>query len=280
VRVRVGCQFDYESPAPSPSVWQVRPRPDDGPAVVSERWDSSAPARSYVDAYGNLCDRLTLPPGPSTVRYDALVDVAAAPDDADEGAPQRAIEDLPDLALVYLLPSRFCWPAAVADDAWRLFGGVEPGWATVQAISDWVHESIRYEVGSSTPETTAQDVWDTRAGVCRDFTHLGITLCRAVNVPARYVAGYLPDIGVAPPDLAMDFCSWLEVWLGDRWWTFDPRNNQRRIGRVVIARGRDALDVAMVTTYGEPELRWMEVWADEAEDDDRLGGATVAGHGA
>lgn len=272
VRVRVGCRFDYESPAPAPSVWQVRARPDDGPAVVFERWDSSAPARSYVDAYGNMCDRLTLPPGPSRVRYDALVEVSGAPDHTDEGAPQVPVDDLPDQALVYLLPSRFCWPAPVADEAWRLFGAIEPGWAKVQAISDWVHESVRYEVGSSTSQTTAQDVWDTRTGVCRDFTHLGITLCRAVNVPARYVAGYLPDIGVEPPDLAMDFCSWLEVWLGDRWWTFDPRNNQRRVGRVVIARGRDALDVAMVTTYGEPELRSMAVWADEAGDGDEPGG--------
>ncbi|HET7490121.1 MAG TPA: transglutaminase family protein [Acidimicrobiales bacterium] len=136
----------------------------------------------------------------------------------------------------------------------------------MQAVSDWVHEHIRYEVGASTASTTALDIWQSRTGVCRDFTQLMITLCRALNVPARYVAGYLPDVAVTPPDLPMDFCSWVEVWLDGAWWTFDPRNNEPRIGRVVIARGRDALDAAMVTTWGSAELELMEVWADEVRD--------------
>jgi transglutaminase-like putative cysteine protease len=152
------------------------------------------------------------------------------------------------------------------DPAWELFGAVEPGWPRVQAVCDWVHDHIRFDGAASSPLTTAYDVWQSRAGVCRDFTQLGITLCRALNVPARYVAGYLPDIGVIPPDSPMDFCSWFEAWLDGRWWTFDPRNNVPRIGRVVIARGRDALDAAMVTTWGSAQLQVMTVWADEVHD--------------
>ncbi len=264
--VRVGCRFAYEAPESTPSLWQVRPRPDGDHRIVGERWDPAAPAQTYVDNYGNVCDRLSLPAGRSVLRYDATVEVSSSFDDADKAGSRAAIEDLPNEAFVYLLSSRFCWPDVLHDPAWELFGSVEPGWSRVQAVCDWVHDHIRYEVGSSTALTTAHDAWQARAGVCRDLTQLGITLCRALNVPARYVAGYLPDIAVNPPDLAMDFCSWFEAWLDGRWWTFDPRNNEPRIGRVVIARGRDAIDAAMVTTWGAAELRAMEVWADEAGD--------------
>lgn len=263
MRIRVGCRFDYDAEQSVPSLWQVRPRGDGPHRVLAETWEPPAPPSTYVDAYGNACDRLTLPAGPSTLRYDAEVEVPAHVDEADPGARETAIEDLPDEAFVHLLPSRFCWPDLLFDAAWDLFGSVSPGWARAQAVSDWVHGEIAYEVGASTAVTTAMDVWESRTGVCRDFTHLGITLCRALNVPARYVGGYLPDIGVVPPDLPMDFCSWYEVWLGGQWWTFDPRNNEPRVGRVVVARGRDALDAAMVTTWGPAELVAMEVWADE-----------------
>jgi transglutaminase-like putative cysteine protease len=264
--VRVGCQFDYDATEPTPSLWQVRPRPEGDHRIVTETWEPPAPARTYFDAFGNGCDRLTLPPGRSTLRYDAVADVPATPDDVDADADQAPIQDLPDEAFVYLLPSRFCWPDVLHDAAWQLFETAKPGWARVQAVCDWVNENIRYEVGSSTALTTAFDVWESRTGVCRDLTQLGVTLCRALNIPARYVAGYLPDIAVVPPDLPMDFCSWFEAWLDGRWWTFDPRNNEPRIGRVVVARGRDALDAAMVTTWGGPELQVMTVWADEVVD--------------
>ncbi len=261
--VRVGCEFEHVAVEATPSLWQVRPRRDRECLIVSESWVPPAVARVYTDAYGNLCDRVVLPPGLSVMNYDATVQVASHVDEMDQRAAQSAIEDLPDEAFAYLLPSRFCWPDVLYDEAWELFGAVTAGWPRVQAVCDWIHRNISYEVGATTALTTASDVWESKTGVCRDFTQLGITLCRALNVPARYIAGYLPDIGIEPPDLPMDFCSWFEVWLDGRWWTFDPRNNEPRIGRVVIAQGRDALDAAMVTTWGAVELTVMRVWADE-----------------
>ena len=265
MRVRVGCEFSYQSPGPVSAIWQVRPRPDDAHRLLSESWTATPklPSTFYLDAYGNICDRMSLPEGSSVVRYDATVEVPGHFDEADKGARQLDVDELPDEALVFLLPSRFCLSDQLQDVAWELFGGTEPGWPRVQAVSDWVHDNLRFQPGSSTPLTSAADVYASRAGVCRDFAHLGVTFCRSLNIPARYVFGYLPDIGVPPPDEPMDFCAWMEVFLDSRWWTFDPRNNVPRTGRVVIGRGRDAVDVAMVTTYGAPVLQAMTVWADE-----------------
>ena len=266
MQVRVGCEFRYRAPALTPTIWQVRPRPDGLHFLLSTSWSTTPPlpVSSYLDAYGNVCDRLNLVEGENVLRYDATVNVPSASDPVGAGAVQHPIQNLPDEALVYLLPSRFCLSDLLYDQAWELFGAVEPGWARAQAVSDWVHEKITFTPGASTPTTTALDVWESRTGVCRDFAQLGVTFCRSLNIPARYVFGYLPDIGVPPADEPMDFCAWLEVYLGDRWWTFDPRNNRPRTGRVVIGRGRDALDVAMVTTYGGAVLETMQVWADEA----------------
>ena len=267
MHVRVGCEFRYRAPAPTPTIWQVRPRPEGPHWLLSHSWSTSPalPVSTYLDVYGNVCDRLSLVEGENLLRYDATVEVPSDVDDADKGAPQLLIEDLPNEALVYLLPSRFCLSDLLHDQAWELFGSVAPGWPRAQAVSDWVHENVTFQAGASTPITTAVDVWEKRVGVCRDFAQLGVTFCRSLNIPARYVFGYLPDIGVeSPPDEPMDFCAWFEAYLGDRWWTFDPRNNVPRTGRVVIGRGRDALDVAMVTSYGGAVLETMQVWADEA----------------
>jgi transglutaminase-like putative cysteine protease len=166
--------------------------------------------------------------------------------------------------LVYTLPSRYCLSDALSNAAWDLFGSAEPGWARVQAVCDWIHANIRYGQ-QSTPLTTALDVYEARGGVCRDFAHLGVTLCRALNFPARYVFGYMPDIGIPPPHPPMDFHAWFEVYLADRWWTFDARFNTPRIGRIPIGRGRDAVDVAMMTTYGPAQFQEMRVWTDLAE---------------
>jgi transglutaminase-like putative cysteine protease len=277
MRVRVGCEFKYQVPVPTSAVWQVKPR-DDGPhRLVTETWHTDPPLSSYEyrDLYHNICRRLTLPSGGAVIRYDALVEVPPEGDQIQWAAPELAVEDLPDDALIFTLPSRYCLSDVLSDTAWELFGATERGWPRVQAICDWIHQNIHFAYGSSTPLTTAADVYETRTGVCRDFAHLGVTFCRALNIPARYVFGYLPDIGVPPPDLPMDFCAWFEAYLGGQWCTFDPRNNQHRIGRAVIGVGRDALDVAMVTTFGAARLLEMTVWADDA----RAAGAPEAfGH--
>ena len=238
--VRVGCQFEFEALEVTPSLWQVRPHPNVEHRIVSETWEPPASTHTYIDAYGNQCDRMSLPAGRSVMRYDATLEVSPEPDESDVDAGASALEDLPDEAFVFCSPAGFAGPTRSTMLLGELFEPVEPGWPRVQAVCDWVHEHIRYEAGASTAVTTAYDVWQSRTGVCRDLAQLGITLCRALNVPARYVAGYLPDIGVKLPQPPMDFCSWFEVWLDGRWWTFDPRNNERRSGRVVIAKGRRA----------------------------------------
>ena len=266
MQVKVGCEFAHKASGPTPAIWQVRPRPDGPAGLLTSVWETAPrlPTTTYVDAFGNLCDRLVLPEGNSVVRFDALAEVSDMPDPVDLAAQQVPIECLPHDALVYLLPTRFCLSDVLHDEAWGLFGSVPAGWARVQAVSNWVHEHVTFDYQATSPVTTACDVWQGRTGVCRDFAHLGVTFCRALNMPARYVFGYLPDIDVPESDTPMDFCAWMEVYLGDRWWTFDPRNNQRRLGRVLIGRGRDAVDVAMLTTYGATILESMTVWADKA----------------
>jgi transglutaminase-like putative cysteine protease len=251
---------------PTHAVLQVEPRRDAGGTVVDDCWENDPPGAgtAYVDLYGNLCRRLTIPDGRSSLSYDALVEVDGSPDPVRASAHEVAADELPADSLVFTLPSRYCPSDELADTAWALFGSVNPGWSRVQAICDWVHDAIEFDYGNTTPLTTAVDVYEARAGVCRDFAHLAVTFCRAFSIPARYVFGYLPSIGVPPPDDPMDFCAWMEVLLDDRWWTFDPRNNVPRVGRVLIGRGRDALDVAMITTFGGVELDAMVVRAEEA----------------
>jgi transglutaminase-like putative cysteine protease len=261
----VGFECVYVAEVPTHAVLVVEPRLDGQVLAIDETWftEPKLGLSRYVDAFGNSCRRTTLPAERSTVRYDALVEVPATADRERLDAAEVRPQDLPDEALVYTLPSRFCPSDELADVAWSLFASVPPGWGRVQAICDWVHNEVRFGYGSSTPMTTAADVYQSRRGVCRDFAHLAVALCRALNIPARYVFGYLPDIGVPPVDEPMDFCAWMEVFLEGSWWTFDPRNNQRRVGRVLVARGRDALDVAMISTFGGPKLQSMTVWADE-----------------
>ncbi|MBV9258740.1 MAG: transglutaminase family protein [Ktedonobacteraceae bacterium] len=265
MHIRVGCEFRYEATWPTPTVMLVQPLRDGAHQLLHEEWQTTPDLsmQNYSDIYGNLCQRFVLSVGENVIRYDATVAVADEYDEIDLSAEQLPVEDLPDDVLLYTLPSRFCLSDVLSDTAWQLFGQTQPGWVRVQAVCDWVHNNIRFQYGTSTPLTTAVDIYEQRVGVCRDFTHLAVTFCRALNIPTRYVFGYLPDIGVPPPDDPMDFCAWMEVYLSGRWWTFDPRNNVPRTGRVLIGRGRDALDVAMVTTYGGPRLQQMIVWADE-----------------
>jgi len=268
MHIRVGCEFQYEATWPTPTIILVEPHQDYAQSIVHEEWETTPQLakHAYHDTYGKLCQRVVLAQGSHTLRYDAIVKVSDKWDDVAPTTPQLPVNELPDDTLLYTLPSRFCQSDILSDTAWQLFGNSEPGWKRVQAICDWVHEHIRFQYGTSNPLTSAVDVYEKSVGVCRDFTHLAVTFCRAMNIPTRYVFGYIPDIGVPIPDDPMDFCAWMEVYLGDRWWTFDPRNNTPRVGRVLIGRGRDALDVAMVTSYGSPTLKQMTVWADEAPD--------------
>lgn len=264
-RLTLGCDFTYEAAVPTPTIFQVQPRSSPWASVRSESWSSTPEMalRSYSDLYDNPCTRVVLPAGTSSFRYTAEVDVPDAVEDVDLSAREIAPDDLPDETLLYTLPSRYCLPDVLGGEAWTLFGGLDPGYWRVQAICDHVHSHLTFAYGSSTAWSTAADVNGTRFGVCRDYTHLAISFCRALNIPARYVFGYLPDLDVELDGAEMDFAAWMEVWLEDRWWTFDPRNNVGRKGRVVIGRGRDAADVAMSTTFGGPWLRSMTVHASE-----------------
>ena len=266
MNINVGCLFRYGTQVDTPAIFMVRPSLAADQRIITETWQSEplAPYRDYTDIYGNLCRRTQLRNGDSMVRYAATVEVPDTIDEIDPSAEQTPVNELPDDVLLFTMASRYCLSDALGNRAWELFGGIPPGWARAQAIVDFVHNHVRFSYGTSTPLTTALDVHDNAVGVCRDFAHLAITFARAMNIPARYVFGYLPDIDVPVADAPMDFCAWSEFYLGGRWWTFDPRNNQRRKGRVLIARGRDALDVAMVTTYGQVVLQDMTVDADLA----------------
>jgi transglutaminase-like putative cysteine protease len=265
-QLRVGCEFRYLAEVDTPAVFQVQPSEAPPATVVRQGWeiDPATPRHGYTDMYGNDCQRLVLPPGESVLRYDALVTVPDATEEVDLDAPEVPVADLPDDVLVYTMPSRYVLPDVLGDEAWRLFGNEKPGYRRVQAIVDHVNGHLTFGYGSSTPTTTAAEAYAAGRGVCRDFAHVAISFCRALSIPTRYVFGYLPDMDVPPAPEPMDFAAWMEVYLGGRWLTFDPRNNQARKGRVLIGRGRDAVDVAMVTTYGGPMLQSMVVWAEEA----------------
>jgi transglutaminase-like putative cysteine protease len=263
--VNVGCEFRYSAQIPTPAVFQVQPLDT---ALASVRTATTSispdtPIRIYTDLYGNPCQRLVVPAGRSTFSYQALVEVPDATEDVDPAAPQLEPDDLPDDVLLFTLPSRYCLPEMLGNEAWSRFGDLPRNHARVQAICDHVNQHLTFRYGSSAATSTSSDVYASGYGVCRDFTHLAIAFCRALNIPARYVFGYLPDMDVPADPAPMDFAAWMEVWLGDRWWTFDPRNNRPRKGRILIGRGRDASDVAMTTTFGAPFLESMVVLCDE-----------------
>ncbi|HEY6379556.1 MAG TPA: transglutaminase family protein [Candidatus Dormibacteraeota bacterium] len=273
LRLRVGVEFRHQLERPTPAVLQVEPRRDGSHRILEEELvlPSGIANREYLDMYGNVCRRLVMPAGVSTIRYLGLIQVSSDLDPAAPDAQQLDVDDLPHDALIYTMPSRLIESDLLSNTAWRLFGNTAPGWRRVQAIVDWVHDNIEFAHGSSTSITSASQVYLESRGVCRDLAQLSVAFCRALNIPARYVFGYLPDVGVDDPfNLPMDFYAWFEVYLGDRWWTFDPRNNERRRCRVTIGRGRDAVDVAMITTFGSAPLTGFRVWAETMEASDRL----------
>lgn len=216
-----------------------------------------------LDAFGNIRRRMIAPPGGIRLESEGIVHDSGEPDIVNPAAREVSPSRLPDAALVYLLGSRYCETDKLYDQAWSLFGQVQPGWSRVQAIVDFVHNHITFGYHHARATKSAFDAWNERQGVCRDFAHLAITLCRCMNIPARYATGYLGDIGVPKDPAPMDFSAWFEAYLGGRWHTFDARHNKPRVGRIVMARGRDAADVALTNAFGPNSLKNFRVWTDE-----------------
>jgi transglutaminase-like putative cysteine protease len=227
--------------------------------------DPSIPLTAYRDGFGNWCTRIVAPQGRIRLLADAVVRDSGQPDIMVPNALQHFVQDLPEETLVYLQGSRYCETDRLSETAWSLFGTAPLGWARVQAVCDFVHRHIGFGYEHARPTKSAMEVFNEGKGVCRDYAHLAIAFCRCLNIPARYCTGYLGDIGVPPSTNPMDFSAWFEVFLGGRWHTFDARNNVPRIGRVLIARGRDASDVAISSTFGPNTLASFKVWTDEVD---------------
>jgi transglutaminase-like putative cysteine protease len=266
MKIRVGFEITYEFVARTPMMLMLNVHPSRAADVIKPdqlRLSPTVPFTRYLDAFGNVCTRLVAPPGQLEIRTDALVADSGLPDPVEPAARQHEIAELPHDVLVFLLASRYCETERLMEAAWSRFGSAPLGWSRVQAICDFVHSHVRFGYQHARATKTATDVIIERRGVCRDFAHLAITLCRCMNIPARYCTGYLGDIGVPPEPDPMDFSAWFEVYLGGRWYAFDARHNIPRIGRIVMARGRDAADVAFSTTFGPNVLRRFVVHTDE-----------------
>jgi transglutaminase-like putative cysteine protease len=266
MRIRLGYELNYTFPQPTPMILTLNvhySRASDLVRPDHMLTHPSVPIRSYRDSFGNWCTRLVAPSGKFKVFSDAVINDSGRPDPVVSFAPQHPVEDLPEETLLFLLGSRYCETDKLSEIAWKLFANTPMGWPRAQAICDYVHNHITFGYEHASPTKTAWEVYRDRKGVCRDFAHLAVTLCRCMNIPARYCTGYLGDVGMPPPYGVMDFAGWFEAYLGGQWHTFDPRNNMPRIGRVLIARGRDAADVAITTTFGPNTLDSFLVRTDE-----------------
>jgi transglutaminase-like putative cysteine protease len=269
MKIRFGYELVYNCPQPVPMILMLHVHPSRVPDLLVPDGLVTTPALpldSYMDSFGNTCTRILAPAGTIRLTTDALIQDSGLPEPAFTHALEHPVESLPHEALRYLLGSRYCETERLMDEAWRLFGSMTPGWGRVQAVCDFAHEHICFGYHFARPTKTAAEAYAERQGVCRDFAHLAITLLRCLNIPARYCTGYLGDIGVPVPDAPMDFSGWLEAYVGGAWHTFDPRNNARRIGRILIARGRDAADVAISTGFGPNYLQLFRVWTDEVKE--------------
>lgn len=265
MRIRAGFEITYDLPEPAPMLLMLSVHPSRRGDLETPDWVKTDPAldvRQYLDDYGNICSRVFAPAGRLILSADFIVRDSGQVDDYAPDAPQIPVEALPDEVLIFLLGSRYCETDRLSQTAWSLFQNTPPGWARVQAIVDYVHDHITFGYEHARPTKTAHDAFVERVGVCRDYAHLAVAFCRCMNIPARYCTGYLGDIGV-PVVGVMDFSAWFEVYLGGRWYAFDARNNQPRIGRVLIARGRDATDVPIANTFGPANLADFKVIAEE-----------------
>jgi transglutaminase-like putative cysteine protease len=266
MKIRVGYELIYDFPQPTPMIMVLGIHFTRASDVITPDHltiDPSVPVTPYRDGFGNWCSRITAPAGRVHLKAEGMVRDSGLPDVVAPEAQQHAVEDLPADTLIYLLGSRYCETDRLTEVAWKLFEKSPPGWKRVQAICDFVHHHIAFGYEHARPTMTAFDVYNEGKGVCRDYAHLAIAFCRAMNIPARYCTGYLGDIGMEPPYGPMDFAGWFEAYLGGRWYTFDPRNNMARIGRVLIAQGRDAADVPITLTFGPNTLVSFKVWTDE-----------------
>jgi transglutaminase-like putative cysteine protease len=266
VQISVGYELVYDLPSSTPMLLTLHIHQSRAADVIVPDTlvtDPAVPITGYHDKFGNWVSRIVAPAGRISLSANAVVNDSGLPDPVWPNAAQAPIEALPEDTLVYLLGSRYCDTDHLSDIAWSLFGNTQPGWARVQAICDFVHNHLTFGYQYARPTKTAWDAYQERTGVCRDFAHLAIALCRCMNIPARYCTGYLGDIGVPPMDAPMDFSGWFEAFLGGEWRVFDARFNTPRIGRILIARGRDAADVAISTTFGTSPLVSFKVWTDE-----------------
>ena len=264
--IRTGYDISFTANRPTPmmamlSIHPSRSRDLTTPHRITS--DKDVPMYDYIDGFGNVCTRLVIPAGGITLSADFTVQDSGLPDRVVPDAPQVPVADLPDDILVYLLGSRYCETDRLSNTAWNLFGNTPSGWARVQAIVDFVHDHIEFGYHHARSTKTAWDAFQEKRGVCRDFAHLAVTLCRCMNIPARYCTGYLGDIGVPISDAPMDFSAWFDVYLGGEWYTFDARHNIPRIGRILMARGRDATDTALTPVFGPATLSRFDVHTDE-----------------
>ncbi|MGY2050697.1 transglutaminase-like domain-containing protein [Methylobacterium sp. JK268] len=269
MKIRTGYSIAFDTVAPTPMVLMLSVHPsrvDDLLTPETILFDPPVPARAYRDGFDNVCTRIVAPAGRIRMAADFTVRDSGEPDLQAPHARQVPVAELPDATLPFLMGSRYCDTDKLAATAWQLFGQVPEGWGRVQAIVDFVHRHIRFDYMQADATRSASEAYAQRHGVCRDFAHLAVTFCRCMNIPARYCTGYLGDIGVPPVPDPMDFSAWFEAFLDGRWYTFDARHNRPRIGRILMARGRDATDVALTTSFGQARLAEFTVHTDEVPE--------------
>ncbi|WP_291426798.1 transglutaminase family protein [Deinococcus sp.] len=270
LRIRAGFSLTFEVPYTTPMLFVVQPRErleltGTRQRIIDQRpLEAAQGIHTYQDGHGNIVWRLLAQPGTLTIGHDLIAEITRNPDPVLPDLPKTLVEDLPSETIQYLLPSRYVDSDLVSAEAWDRFGYIQGGWAQVQAVCDFLYDTCVYGYGSNST-TTAKQALDSGRGVCRDFAHMGVAFCRALNIPARYVCGYMPDIDIVPDPVPMDFHAWFEAFIDGQWRTFDARHNKPRAGRILIGQGRDASDVAFSTTFGSARLTHMKVWADETD---------------
>lgn len=270
--IRIGYDLEFQVPAHTPMLLMLYVHSSQAISLLQPdrvHVEPDTPSKEFTDAHGNRCAWMVAPPGKVRFWNTTLIEVSGTPDPCCANAPQSPVETLLPEVLPFLLGSRYCEVDKLTDVAWSLFGQTQPGWWRVQAVCDWVHANVRFGYQFANPFKSAWDTFRERTGVCRDLNHLALTFCRCLGIPARYVTGYLGDIGVPVSPSPMDFSGWFEAYLGGQWHTFDARHNQPRIGRVVMARGRDAVDVAMTTSFGPTKLEKFVIYTYEVMERDR-----------